>query len=66
MHILVLFLFCFVFLIEVCAYLSSEPFNSSAHNAHARYSSLAKLAALYVVQISNEQLHFIKSFDRTA
>jgi len=51
-------LFCF-FLNEVYAYRSNEPVNPSAHIACTGFSSLAKLAALYVVQISNEQFHFI-------
>jgi hypothetical protein len=50
----------FFFLTEVCAYLSSEPINPSAHTAYAGFSSLAKLAALYVVPVSNGQLHFIE------
>lgn len=58
--IFVLFCLVLVFLNEVCANLSSEPINPSAHTACAGFSRLTKLAALYILQISNDQLHFIK------
>ena len=58
MPVLVVVLFCFPN--EACAYRHREPINPSAHTAYAGFSSLAKLAALYVVPISNELLHFVK------
>jgi hypothetical protein len=45
---------------DVSAYLFSEPISPSAHAAYVEFSSLVMLAALYVLQIPNEQLHFIK------
>jgi hypothetical protein len=50
----------FVFVSEVCAYLSSEPITPSAHTAYAGFSGLAKLATLYAVPISNDQFYSIK------